>query len=86
MWDDAGNEAICKKALSVAMERLDSNFANQQKVEAIQLLTLIWKKIVVENQKNQRLQHPHFNTVDYYGAGSGQSTIGNFNNSIDVVF
>lgn len=79
LWDDNGNEAIIKKALSVAMERLDSNFANTQKNEAVQLLGNIWQKIVVENQKNQRLNHPRFNVPDMFGGSTGISNIGNFN-------
>lgn len=84
LWDDSGNEAICKKALSVLMERLDSNFANTQKQEAIALLGLIWKKVTMENQKNQRLQHAQFNVPDLFSTNSGLSSIGNFN-SIDVL-
>lgn len=85
LWNDSGNEAILKKALSVAMERLDSGFANVQKAEAIQLLELIWKKITDEQQKSQRLNHPFFQVYDFFGYGSGVSTIGNFNN-VDIVF
>ena len=85
LWDDTGNEAIVKKALSVAMERLDTGFANEQKSEAIQLLSLIWKKVTLENQKNQRLNHARFRTPDYFGQQSGISTIGNFGTNIEVV-
>lgn len=84
-WDDSGNEAILKKALSVEMERLDSGFANEQKQEAVQLLQLIWAKVVTENQKNQRLNHARFATPDYFGQQSGISTIGNFGTNIEVV-
>lgn len=84
LWNDSGNEAIVKKALSVAMERLDSGFAQAQKAEAVQLLSLIWAKVVTENQKSQRLNHPRFNTPDYFGQQSGISTIGNFGNNIEV--
>lgn len=85
LWNDSGNEAILKKALSVALERLDPAFANQQKAEAIQLLELIWKKITDEAQKSQRLNHPFYQVPDFFGYGSGVSTIGNFN-SQDVIF
>lgn len=85
MWDDTGNEAILKKALSVEMERLDSGFAGSQKGEAVALLSLIWKKVLQEKQKDQRLNHPFFQVFDMYGSQSGQSTIGNFNNP-DVIF
>lgn len=86
LWDDSGNEAVLKKALSVEMERLDAGFATEQKQEAIQLLTLIWKKVTTEQQRNQRLNHPLFTGVDMFGAASGQSTIGNFLNSLDIVY
>ena len=82
MWNDTGNEAIVKKAISVAMERLDSGFANEQKSEAIQLLQLIWAKVVMENQKNQRLNHNRFAVPDYFGTQSGLATLGNFNNDV----
>lgn len=85
LWDDSGNEAIVKKAISVAMERLDSGFANEQKQEALQLLQLMWQKVVAENQKSQRLNHPRFRTPDYFGQQSGISTIGNFGTNIEVV-
>lgn len=84
-WNDSGNEAILKKALSVEMERLDAGFANEQKQEAIQLLELIWAKVTTENQKNQRLNHARFRTPDYFGQQSGISTIGNFGTNIEVV-
>lgn len=85
LWNDSGNEAILKKALSVAMERLDSNFATAQKIEAVQLLELIWKKIMDENQRAQRLNHPFLQVPDFFGYGSGVSTIGNFN-AVDIIF
>lgn len=76
-WNDSGNEAILKKALSVALERIDSNFALQQKAEAIQLLQVIWKKVLQEAQRSQRLEHPFFAVHDMFGGGS--TVIGNFN-------
>ena len=85
MWDDSGNEAIIKKALSVSMERIDSGFAAGQKAESVQLLSLMWAKVAAEMQKNQRLAHPMFNVFDMFGQQSGQSTIGNFNN-VDTIF
>ena len=84
LWNTSGNEAIIKKGLSVEMERLDSGFAGEQKQEAIQLLQLIWGKVVMENQKNQRLNHPFFTTPDYFGTLSGIANIGNFFNNVDI--
>lgn len=85
LWDDSGNEAICKKALSVLMERIDSGFAMTQKQEAIQLLQVMWGKVTTELQRSQRLNHPFFQVYDMFGSGGGISTIGNFNN-VDVTF
>ncbi len=84
LWDDSGNEAIIKKAMSVLMERVDSGFAGEQKQEAVQLLTLIWTKIVTELQRSTQLNRPFLSTYDYYGNQFGTSSIGNFN-GIDVV-
>ena len=84
LWDDAGNEAICKKALSILMGRLDSGFSQEQAAEAIQLLEGIWAKVVTELQKAQRLAHPKFRVFDMFGANAGQATIGNFSNQIDI--
>jgi hypothetical protein len=84
LWNDSGNEAILKKALSVGLERLDPPFAAQQKQEAIQLLQVIWNKIVTEAQRSQRLDHSFFSVPDMFGAQSGVSTIGNFN-GVDVI-
>jgi hypothetical protein len=84
LWNDSGNEAILKKALSVAMERVDSGFANEQKQEALQLLQVIWAKVMTEEQRSQRLDHPFFQVYDLFGANSGISTIGNFN-GVDVI-
>lgn len=85
LWDDAGNEAICKKALSVATERIDAAFAAQQKKEAVDLLSLVWKKVTTQLQKSQRLNHPFFQVHDMIGQQSGISTIGNFN-AVDVIY
>lgn len=82
LWNDSGNEAIVKKGISVAMERLDSGFANEQKVEAIQLLQVIWKKVMDEQQRATRLNHPFFQVPDLFGQGF--TTIGNFN-GVDII-
>jgi len=79
LWNDSGNEAILKKALSVALERLDPQFAAVQKAEAVQLLNVIWKKIVDEAQRSQRLNHPFLDVPDMYNSGLTTSNIGNFN-------
>lgn len=84
LWNDTGNEAIIKKAMSVEMERLDSGFAATQKQEAVQLLQVIWAKVVTENQKNQRLNHPRFATPNYFAQDTGLSNIGNFFTNVEV--
>lgn len=85
LWNDSGNEAIVKKNLSVLMERLDPTFAVRNGQEAVQLLTLIWSKVQTEQQRSQRLNHPRFQVVDYFGTQSGIATIGNFTNVQDVI-
>lgn len=85
-WSDMGNEAIVQKALSVALSRLESQIAGAAEQKAIALLGVLWKRVTDNLQKNQRLNHPFFAVPDLFGVGSGQSTIGNFNNSQDIIF
>ena len=83
-WDENGNKAIVKKAMSTLLERIDPPMANALESEAIGMLQLIWKRVTDEAQKAQRLNHQFFQVPDYFGFGGGLSTIGNFNIPVDV--
>lgn len=84
-WDDSGNEAIVKKAMSVILKRIDPGISAASEQDAIGILQVMWKKITDEMQKAQRLNHQLFAVPDYFGFGGGLSTIGNFNVPVDVV-
>lgn len=83
-WDDTGNDAIVKKALSVLLKRIDPGISEEEEQSAIGLLQVIWKKETDDQQKAQRLNHQLFAVPDYFGFGGGLSTIGNFNIPVDV--
>ena len=78
-WDDAGNEAIVKKALSIALARLESGYAGSELQGANQLLEVMWKKVTDEMQKAQPLNHPRFDVPNFFGIQAGVSTVGTFN-------
>lgn len=83
-WDDAGNEAIVKKAMSVILKRVDPGISASEEQDAIALLGMVWKPIADAQQRAQRLNHQHFAVPDYFGFGGGLSVIGNFNIPVDV--
>lgn len=78
-WDDSGNEAIVCKAVSVAMERLDSGMSAQNIQKATGLLQTLWSRVTRQMQRSQRLNHPFFVVPDLFNANNGQASIGNFN-------
>lgn len=73
-----GNEAIVKKALSVALTRIDKNLAKVEEQEAISVLTKLYVDEKAATQRDQRIQHPKFGIPDYY-AGRYKTVYGNFN-------
>jgi hypothetical protein len=72
--DDAGNEAIIKKALSVALAKINKNLSLQEENEARLILTGIWNKIAQRQQRDQRLDRPLFSVQDMFGAGQVSET------------
>ena len=64
--DNSGNEAIVKKALSVAIAKTDKPRSVQEEVEAVAILTRIWNKMVTRQQRSQRLDHPYLDVPDYF--------------------
>lgn len=65
--DDSGNEAIVKKALSVALKKSSPQVAIQEEAEAKIILDNIWKRIALRQQREERLDHPFFNVPDFLG-------------------
>lgn len=78
VWDDAGNEAIVQKAFAVAMVRLAPQEAQASLTNAIQLLDVMWQKVVAQLQKSQRLNHPFFDVPDLFAQSTNIATNGNF--------
>ena len=85
-WNDSGNEAIVLKAMSVALIRIAPQEAAAAEAKAIQLLGTMYKRVVDNMQKDQRLDHPMFNVFDMFGAQSGMATIGNFGGNVNIVW
>lgn len=75
---EEGNEAIVKKALSVALTRVDKNLAITEEKEAISILSKLYLDEKAATQRDQRIQHPKFAIPDYY-ANRYKTTYGNFN-------
>ena len=75
---EEGNEAVVKKALSVALTRIDRNSSVAEEQGAIQLLTKLSNDERAATQRDQRIQHPKFAIPDYY-ANRYKTTYGNFN-------
>lgn len=75
--DEAGNEAIVKKAYSVALAKINKNLSIQEELEAKNILIGIWGKIMQRQQRDQRLDRPFFDVTDMF-AGKGTAGIGQF--------
>jgi hypothetical protein len=75
---DEANEAVIKKALSVALVRSDPNLAKSEELDATVILAKLSLDEDKNTQRNKRLNHPMFRTPDYFGTG-GTSPTGGFN-------
>lgn len=73
----SGNEAIIKKAFSVAIKRIDSNLSTKEEQEGLGLLAVLNKKQWEAYQRDKRIQHPRFDVPDYMKI-SGGTQVGNF--------
>ena len=74
--DDSGNEAIVKKALSVAIAKIDKKLSQAEESEATNILSRIFRKVLQRQQRDQRKDHPQFDIPNYYGKQVGE--IGKF--------
>lgn len=73
-----GNEAIVKKALSVALVRIDPPASVKEESEALAILTKINKDEWKSTQRDQRIQHPKFAVPNYFGTTRYRDPIGGF--------
>ena len=75
---EEGNEAVIKKALSVALGRTDTRFAQMELQDAISILLRLSTEEHQNTQRNQRLDHPMFDVPDYLN-GNGTTPYQRFN-------
>lgn len=73
-----GNEAIVRKAFSVAVKRIDKQLSREEETIARGMLAELWNQEKAHAQRDQRLQHPKFDVPDFFGT-SEDSPIGRFN-------
>lgn len=73
------NEAIVRKALSVAVKRVDYKLSQAEEVAARAILAQYNDYEVKSRQRDQRVQHPKFNVPNFYADGTQVSPIGKFN-------
>jgi hypothetical protein len=79
---EEANEAVIKKAFSVAVLRSDAGLSQSEEASSIIILSKLSSDENKNTQRNQRLEHPMFDIPDYYG-NNGVSPIGRFNYSPD---
>lgn len=75
---EEGNEAVIKKALSVALSRTDLKTAQSESQDALVILNRLSMAEQKNTQRNKRLDHPMLNVPDFFG-GTNSSPIGGFN-------
>lgn len=74
-----GDEAIIKKALSIALAKArQKKEAQIEEQEAIGLLGNVWRRLREDEADEQSDNIPFFNVPDFFGTNS-ESPIGNFN-------
>lgn len=76
---ESGNEAVVRKALSVAVRRSEPSLSKSEELAAKEILAELNRKEWAATHKSKRLQHPKFSVPDYFAARSIQGDpIGNF--------
>ena len=64
---EEANEAVIKKAMSVALARSDAAQAKQELGDAVVILTKIAQDESANTQRNARLDHAMFNVPNFFG-------------------
>ena len=75
---EEGNEALVRKALSVALTRIDKNLSVAEEQAARDMFAKLYIDELAATQRDQRIQHPKFLVPDFY-AGRYKTSYGNFN-------
>jgi hypothetical protein len=81
-YEHSGNEAIVLLAYGEALDSEKKKNPSQAEVErgkAYQMLDLLWKPMKDARALLQSKNRPMWETPDYFGGNTNQSTIGNFN-------
>lgn len=73
------NEAIVKKALSVAIGRSNTAESQKEEAEAKAILAKLQDEQKVYGARSKRINHPKFNVPDYFASSNSYSPIGRFN-------
>ena len=74
---EEANEAVIKKALSIALVRSDPIVAKSEENDAITIIMKLSSDEAKNTQRNKRLNHPMLIVPDYFSSG-GSTTIGGF--------
>lgn len=80
---EQGNEAVVRKALSVALKRVNPSLAESEEKAAILTLGKLNQDENKYLQRDQRVQHPKFSVPDFFAGNGGRSTFGNFGVNIE---
>lgn len=72
-----GNEAVVRKAFSVAMRRVDGSLSKEEEAVARGMLQELFGQESRQLQRDQRIQHPKFSVPDFFHGGQ-TSAIGKF--------
>jgi hypothetical protein len=75
---EEANEAVVRKAFSVAVKRQDSGLSVAEESAAISILTKLSADETASTQRNQRFEHPMLDVPDYFQGRNRVSTIGGF--------
>lgn len=74
----SGNEAIVKKALSIAVKTANPQLAIVEENEAKEILTTIWSDIKRRSMNDHQINKPFFDVPDFFGGLSSVENIGRF--------
>lgn len=75
---EEGNEAVIRKAFSVAIKRQDATLSVSEEQQASAILTRLSSAEQAHTQRNQRLNHPMLDVPDYFQGRRVKVTAGNF--------
>lgn len=71
---EEGNEAIVRKAFSVAIKRTDQSLSKAEEIEAVAILSKLNQDEWKSTYRDQRLNRPMFSVPDYFQIGVGGLT------------